>query len=81
MGIEKLNSAARAAGFAMAPPEDPLDDVSGPTDPATALVKAAGVKAAGAPWRPGRAILVRHAARDRTDWLSVLLGLLRRAPA
>jgi len=72
MGIEALNSAAWAAGFAMAGDEEAFED----TD-ATAMT----VKAAEARWTPGEAVLVREPPGERSDWLKALLGLFgRRAP-
>jgi hypothetical protein len=78
MGIETLNSAAWAAGFAMAADEDPFEDAAGVASAADAqwLPK----------WRPGEAVMVREAphvdrAADRADWVRVLLALFaRRAP-
>jgi hypothetical protein len=72
MGIETLNSAARAAGFAMAASEDAFDDAVGLTE-ATADAK----------WRPGEAVLMRESPVDRADWIKILLGYFhfgRRAP-
>jgi hypothetical protein len=68
MGIETLNNAAWAAGFAMAASEE-FDDAGGP------------VRAADAQWRPGEAVIVREQRVDRVDWVKALLGLFaRRAP-
>jgi hypothetical protein len=69
MGIEQLNSAAWAAGFAMAASED---------DYAEACVV---VRPTEAQWTPGQAIMVREHDRARADWMRALLGLFgRRAP-
>lgn len=72
MGMETLNSAARAAGFAMAASDEPHADIK------------PEVKVADAQWRPGEAIL-RHADaahRPGADWFKGVLSLLgRRAPA
>lgn len=75
MGMETLNNAARAAGFAMAASDEPYEDVR------------AEVKVVEAQWRPGEAVLL-HAEptpghKPRTaDWLKGVLGLFgRRAPA
>ncbi|HEY1246578.1 MAG TPA: hypothetical protein VGF29_17265 [Hyphomicrobiaceae bacterium] len=72
MGIEKLNSAAWAAGFAMAASEDAFED-------AVRLTEAT----AEGQWRPGEAVLVRESSADRADWIKALFGYLhlrRRAP-
>jgi len=68
MGIETLNSAAWAAGFAMAC-EDPMEDIG------------SAARAADARWRPGEAVTARRSRVDRADWIKALLGLFaRRAP-
>jgi hypothetical protein len=72
MGIETLNSAARAAGFAMAASEDAFDDAVG-------LTGATGE----AQWRPGQTVVVRESTVDRADWIKALFGYFhfgRRAP-
>jgi len=74
MGMETLNSAARAAGFAMAA-DDPLQDQMPEARPDAD------------PWRPGEAVLAQPNAAVRMprvgDWIrgvaSLLLG--RGAPA
>ena len=66
MGIEALNSAAWAAGFAMAGCEEAFED----TDRTA--------KAAEARWTPGEAVLVREPPAERSDWLKALLGLFGR---
>jgi hypothetical protein len=72
MGIEALNSAAWAAGFAMAGDEEAFEDADG---------AARTVGTAEARWTPGEAVLVREPPGERADWLKVLLGLFgRRAP-
>jgi hypothetical protein len=66
MGMETLNSAARAAGFAMA--------VSDET-PAAVEAKAAQS------WRSGEPVLVHHGAPAKIApaiWLKSLLGLFHR---
>jgi hypothetical protein len=69
MGIEQLNSAAWAAGFAMAASEEDFEDGCVVVEPVEAQ------------WTPGRAVVVRGPAADRTDWLRALLSLFgRRAP-
>jgi hypothetical protein len=74
MGMETLNSAARAAGFAMAASDEPYQ-------------QAETGKTENAEWRPGEAVLrtvpVRQQPHHRTgDWLKGLLGLFgRRIPA
>jgi hypothetical protein len=70
MGIERLNIAAHAAGFAMAAPDEDVEAMLPEARSAAALQ-----------WEPSRAILVRETVTDRADWLSVLLGLIgRRTP-
>ena len=73
MGIEALNSAARAAGFAMAASEESYAEVE------------VEVRAAETQWRPGEAAPrsepVRIAPR-LGDWVRGMPGLIgRRAPA
>jgi hypothetical protein len=69
MGIEQLNSAVWAAGFAMAASEDDYED-------GCAIVPPVETQ-----WTPSRAILVRERAVERTDWVRALLALFgRRAP-
>jgi hypothetical protein len=69
MGIEQLNNAAWAAGFAMAASEVDYND---------------GCVVARSPetqWTPGQAIMVRARDVERADWVRTLLGLFgRRAP-
>lgn len=82
MGIETLYTAAYAAGFAMATIEEDFEELAAaPRAPNAAAVKAAAV---GARWQPSRALLLHetpHGA-DKTDWVSLFLGLLgRRVPA
>jgi hypothetical protein len=73
MGIERLNSAAHAAGFAMAGTEEAYEDLGAEPD---------GHLMAETRWQPSRAVLVPGSPTDATDWLSLLLGLFgRRAPA
>ncbi|MBO0763038.1 MAG: hypothetical protein J2P50_00350 [Hyphomicrobiaceae bacterium] len=70
MGIETLNSAAWAAGFAMAASEDAFDDA--------VRVKE---EAADTDWRPREAVLVRPV--EKSDRLKALFGFFhfsRRAP-
>jgi hypothetical protein len=70
MGIEQLNSAAWAAGFAMASSEEDYEDGCVFVEPVETQ------------WTPGRAVMVREPSADRTDWLRALLSLFgRRAPA
>ena len=76
MGIEALNNAARAAGFAMVPPDDaPVEERAPEVAPEQA-------------WRPSTAVAVRPAqpvtARTSqvTDWFKGVLGVSGRgAPA
>jgi hypothetical protein len=79
MGIETLYSAAYAAGFAMAAPEEAYEDLVALPMPASASL------AAELPWQPDRGVLVyektRATPRARSDWMGVLLGLFgRRSP-
>lgn len=68
MGIERLNNAAWAAGFAMATPEE--DDFE------VAVSEAPDMQ-----WRPGQAVMVREEPVERLEWLKAFLGLLgRRVP-
>jgi hypothetical protein len=76
MSIENLNTAVRAAGFAMATSDEPADDIK----PDQLLQSEA--------WRPGEAMLLSQdepAAKATTsiaDRLKGVLGLLgRSAPA
>ena len=73
MGIERLNSAARAAGFAMAASEEPYAEIK------------AEAKTAETQWRPGEAVLPSEPARTGLrigEWMRSMLGLFgRRAPA
>ena len=75
MGIEALNTAARAAGFAMAAPDD---------TPEEEVARRPAVEAS---WRPGTAVSLRapvQAARPShvTDWFNTMLGASGRgAPA
>ena len=78
MGIEALNAAARAAGFAMAAPDDtPEEEVAHKPAPAPA-------------WRPGTAVAVVRAPAavdigrpsQVSDWLRTMFGASGRgAPA
>ena len=75
MGMETLNNAARAAGFAMAASDEPYEDAK------------AGQKVEVTQWRPGEATLLAPAVLQQWspktgDWLRSVLGLFgRRAPA
>jgi hypothetical protein len=75
MGMETLNSAARAAGFAMAASDEPINQAD------------AEPKAARQSWKAGEAMLLQASAQPKasassTDWLKSLLGLFGRgAPA
>ncbi len=66
MGIEQLNSAAWAAGFAMASSEHDYEDGCAVVQPPKPQ------------WMPGQAIMVRQPDPDRADWVKSLLGLLGR---
>jgi hypothetical protein len=76
MGIEALNDAARAAGFAMAAPEEPYGEVE------VILVEAARAETRR---QPGTAVALREPAPAVSrvgDWMRGMLGLFgRRAPA
>lgn len=74
MGMETLNSAARAAGFAMAASDEPYEEVK------------AEAKADAISWRPGEAVMLTSAKLEPPhrsgDWFRTMLGLFgRRAPA
>jgi hypothetical protein len=74
MGMETLNNAARAAGFAMAASDEPYEEVK-----TEAKVEATG-------WRPSEAVMLTPAKLERPhkvgDWLRTMLGVFgRRAPA
>ena len=78
MGIENLNTAARAAGFAMATSDEVAQEKQAETQPETES------------WRSGEAIMLVPEAVDAaktsqstTDWLKSLFGMSagRRAPA
>jgi hypothetical protein len=75
MGIEALNNAARAAGFAMAASEEPYGEVE------VVLVEA---KPAEPRWQPGSAVVVHETERAAFrlgDLVRGMLGLFgRRAP-
>lgn len=72
MGMETLNNAARAAGFAMASSDELYADAK------------PEVNAEATQWRPGEAILLAPPARPHKagDWFRSVLGFFgRRAPA
>ncbi len=77
MSIETLNSAARAAGFAMAMSDEPAEEVKAQEQPA-------------AEWHPGEPILLKgpepaaagEPKATLTDWVKgVFTSIGRRAPA
>lgn len=77
MGIETLNSAAHAAGFAMAAPEEAYEDLEALPTRAESPARQAELQ-----WQPSRGVLVQERPADRSgDWMSLLLGLLGRRPA
>jgi hypothetical protein len=76
MGIETLNTAARAAGFAMATSDEAAQESKVEAKPETES------------WRAGDAVLLSSGAQDAkrassiADWLKSLFGVFgRRAPA
>jgi hypothetical protein len=78
MGIETLNNAARAAGFAMAPDEGVADEPR------------PEIKAEGGAWQAGEPVLrtapatfvVAKSSVSTTDWVKGVFGAFgRRAPA
>jgi hypothetical protein len=73
MGIETLYSAAHAAGFAMAAPEEAYEDLE-------AEVVAHMPMSPESRWQPSRSVLVHERANDRSDWIGLLLGLIGRRP-
>ena len=72
MGMETLNSAARAAGFAMAASDEPYE-------------QAARIKIETVQWRPAEPLLLAPTgprANRTSDWRTVFWSMLgRRAPA
>ena len=74
MGIETLYSAAHAAGFAMAAPEEAYEDLE-----VQAVVRAPSASPE-LQWQPSRGVLVHEAPGNRSDWFGVLLALLGRRP-
>jgi hypothetical protein len=73
MGIETLYSAAHAAGFAMAAPEEAYEDLQ-------ALPMVQGQSHAELRWQPSRGVLVPETPGHRSDWMGLLLGFLGRRP-
>ncbi len=74
MGMETLNSAARAAGFAMAASDEPYEEVK------------TEVKVETTGWRPSEAAMLTSTnptpSHKAGDWFRTMLGLFgRRAPA
>lgn len=74
MGMETLNSAARAAGFAMAASDEPYEEVK------------TEVKLETTGWRPSEAVTLAKTGPVRPnksgEWFRTMLSLLgRRAPA
>jgi hypothetical protein len=69
--METLNSAARAAGFAMAASDEPLNPRTAESQPEA--------------WRPGDSVALETSAARKTgtiDWVKSLFGLFGRgAPA
>jgi hypothetical protein len=75
MGIETLYSAAHAAGFAMAAPEEAYEDLV-----ALPVVQSPSLSPE-LRWQPSRGVLVHETPVGRSDWMGVLLGLVgRRSP-
>ena len=73
MGMETLNNAARAAGFAMAASDEPYEQVKAEGKPVPA-------------WRPSEALVLPAASLQAphrsAEWLRSMLGFFgRRAPA
>jgi hypothetical protein len=75
MGTETLYSAAHAAGFAMAAPEEAYEDLVALPETASPHLPAE------LQWQPGGCVLVHETPGDRSDWINLLLGLLGRRPA
>lgn len=65
MGIETLNSAARAAGFAMAASDEPYEEPK-----AEPKIEQEG-------WRPAEAVMLSPATIER-HWFRTMLGFLGR---
>jgi hypothetical protein len=74
MGIETLYSAAHAAGFAMAAPEEAYEDLQ-----ALPMVQSASPSVE-LQWQRSRGVLVPGTPTYRSDWTALLLGLLGRRP-
>lgn len=74
MGIETLYSAAHAAGFAMAAPEEAYEDLA-----AQAVVRTPSASPE-LRWQPSRGVLVHETPSDRSDWIGMLLALIGRRP-
>lgn len=73
MGMEKLNNAARAAGFAMAASDEPYDEVK------------TEVKTEVTAWRPTGAVMLTPVTQEtphKGEWVRTVFGFLGwRAPA
>jgi hypothetical protein len=75
MGIETLYIAAHAAGFAMAAPEEAYEDLQALPMAQTPTLSPE------LQWQPSPGVLMHEAPVGRSDWMSVLLGLIgRRSP-
>jgi hypothetical protein len=76
MGIERLHSAAHAAGFAMVATEDAYEDLEAVSRPVASPSQPVQLQ-----WQPSRGVLVHETPGTRSDWIGVLLGMLGRRPA
>ena len=72
MGIETLYSAAHAAGFAMAAPEEAYEDLQ-----ALPMVQSPSPELQ---WQRSRGVLLHGTPTHRGDWTALLMGLLGRRP-
>jgi hypothetical protein len=80
MGIETLNSAVHAAGFAMAAPEEAYEDLE--ALPQTVLATPGrSSRLTELQWQPSRGVLLHEKPADRGDWMGALLSLFGRRAA
>jgi hypothetical protein len=80
MGIETLNCAAHAAGFAMAAPEEAYEDLEA-LPPTVVATPERSSRLTELQWQPGHGVLLHERPAERGDWIGVLLSLFGRRPA
>jgi hypothetical protein len=80
MGIETLNSAARAAGFAMAAPEEAYEDLEALPHTGVAPPERSS-RLTELHWQPNRGVLLHEKPAERGDWMGVLLSFFGRRTA